>query len=127
MPPYPGPPQPRKQTKQRAGCTQALASATNPKITQQSCPERLGQESPDSSVHRQVPSRLKLAWISLFSLNSRPVVHRRSLNSVDFLCNVLHSSDGRKTNLPENNRGASRSNTPVLLGGAHSETVLVIS
>lgn len=116
MPPYPGPPQPHEQTKQRADCTQALASATGPKITQQSCPKRLGRESRDSSVRRQVPSRLKLAWISSFSLNSCPVVHGRSLNSVDFLCNVLHSSDGGKTDLPENSRGASGSNTPVLLG-----------
>lgn len=58
----------------------------------------------------------EVGLISLFSLNSCPVMHGRSLNSVDFLCNVLHSSDGRKTDLPENSRGASGGNTPVLLG-----------
>lgn len=43
MPPYPGLPQPHEQTKQRTGCTQVLASATDPKmITQQSCLKRLG-------------------------------------------------------------------------------------
>lgn len=63
-----------EQTKQRAGCTQALASANYPQITQQSCPKRSGRESPDSSVRRQVPFRLKLAWVSLFSLNSCPYV-----------------------------------------------------
>ena len=32
-----------EQTKQRAGCTQALASANYPQITRKSCPKRLGR------------------------------------------------------------------------------------
>ncbi|XP_007468954.1 PREDICTED: uncharacterized protein LOC103085762 [Lipotes vexillifer] len=43
-----------EQTKQGAGCSQALASANYAQITQQSCPERSGGESPDSSVRRQL-------------------------------------------------------------------------
>lgn len=69
------------------------ASADYFKIVPQPGPKKRGeQESPGELPHGQVPSRLRLDWMTLFLLHTCPLIQGRSMNSVDILCNVFHSS-----------------------------------